>query len=64
MMWNTVLLILGALITMGGVVLVYDARSLTARVFGFGDQNEATLGMKMIGFAISIIGALMIYFFK
>lgn len=63
-MWNTVLLILGALITMGGVVLVYDARSLTARVFGFGDQNEATLGMKMIGFAISIIGALMIYFFK
>lgn len=63
-MWNTILLILGALVVMGGVVLVYDARSLTARVFGFGDQNEATLGMKMLGFAISIIGALMIYFFR
>lgn len=63
-MWNTILLILGALVVMGGVVLVYDARSLTSRVFGFGDQNEATLGMKMIGFAISIIGALIVYFFK
>lgn len=63
-MGNTILLILGALVVMGGVVLVYDARSLTSRVFGFGDQNEATLGMKMIGFAITIIGALLIYFFK
>ena len=63
-MGNTILLILEALVVMGGVVLVYDARSLTSRVFGFGDQNEATLGMKMIGFAITIIGALLIYFFK
>lgn len=61
-MWNILLMIIGALITMAGVILVYDARSLTARVFGFGDQNEATLGMKMIGFIIAIIGAFIIYF--
>ena len=47
---------------MSGVILVYDARSITSRVFGFGDQNEATLGMKMIGFVFCIIGALIIYF--
>lgn len=61
-MWNILFMIIGALITMAGVILVYDARSLTARVFGFGDQNEATLGMKMIGFIIAIIGAFIIYF--
>lgn len=63
-MWNIVFMIIGALITMAGVILVYDARSLTARVFGFGDQNEATLGMKMIGFVIAIIGAFIIYFVR
>ncbi len=63
-MWNIIGELLGALIVMSGVLLVYDARSITSRVFGFGDQNEATLGMKMIGFVICIIGALIIYFVK
>lgn len=61
-MGNSILLLIGALIVMGGVKMVYDARDITARVFGFGDQNEATLGMKMIGFVFCIIGALIIYF--
>lgn len=63
-MWNTIFLIIGALITMAGVILIYDARSITTKVFGFGDQNEASLGMKMIGFVFCIIGALIIYFMK
>ena len=63
-MWNIIGMIFGALIVMAGVVMVYDARSITARVFGFGDQNEATLGMKMIGFVFCMIGALIIYFVK
>ncbi len=61
-MWGTIFSLIGALIAMSGVILVYDARSITSRVFGFGDQNEATLGMKMIGFVFCIIGALIIYF--
>ncbi len=61
-MWSTIFSLIGALIAMAGVVLVYDARAITSRVFGFGDQNEATLGMKMIGFVFCIIGALIIYF--
>ena len=63
-MWNTIFLLIGALIAMAGVILVYDARSITIKVFGFGDQNEASLGMKMIGFVFCIIGALIIYFMK
>ena len=30
-----------------GVCLIYDARILTNIWFGFGDQNEATSGLKM-----------------
>jgi len=63
-MWDTIFLLIAALITMAGVILVYDARSITTRMFGFGDQNEASLGMKIIGFVFCIIGALIIYFVK
>lgn len=63
-MWSIVGNLVGALITMAGIVFVYDARDITARVFGFGDQNEATLGMKMIGFFLALVGAFMIYFLK
>ena len=45
-----------------GVVMVYDARIITKKVFGFGDQNQAALGLKILGFLISIIGTLIIYF--
>lgn len=63
-MWDTIFLLIAALIAMAGVILVYDARSITIRMFGFGDQNEASLGMKIIGFVFCIIGALIIYFVK
>lgn len=45
-----------------GVIMVYDARLITKKIFGFGDQNQAALGLKILGFLISIIGALIIYF--
>ena len=45
-----------------GVVIVYDARVLTKKLFGFGDQNQAAWGLKILGFIIAIIGALIIYF--
>lgn len=58
-MW---LILLGLLIALAGVVLVYDARPITTHFFSFGDQNEAALGLKMIGFIIAIIGAMIVYF--
>jgi hypothetical protein len=45
-----------------GVVMVYDARIITKKFFGFGDQNDASLGLKILGFFIIISGALMFYF--
>jgi Ni/Fe-hydrogenase subunit HybB-like protein len=57
-----VLVIIGVLIALLGVIMVYDARALTQKLFSFGDQNEATSGMKIMGFVLFIIGALLIYF--
>jgi len=42
--------------------MIFDARSLTKKLFGFGDQNEATNGLKILGFLMTIIGMLIIYF--
>ncbi len=56
------LLILGLLLATFGVIMIYDARLITKKMFSFGDQNEATSGLKIVGFILSIIGALLIYF--
>ena len=53
---------IGVVIALVGVILIFDARSLTKKLFSFGDQNEGTLGMKIVGFNLGIIGALLIYF--
>ena len=49
---------------MFGVIMVYDARILTIKWFGFGDQNEASLGFKILGFLFCIIGGIIVYFNK
>ena len=54
--------LIGALILLIGVILIYDARIITKKMFGFGDQNEATSGFKILGTIISIIGSIIIYF--
>lgn len=61
-MLKTILLILGLLLCVGSVIMIYDARRITKNAFGFGDQNEATNGLKILGFIIGIIGVLLIYF--
>lgn len=54
--------LIGVLILLIGVILIYDARIITKKMFGFGDQNEATSGFKILGIIISIIGSIIIYF--
>lgn len=56
-----ILFILGIILAMFGVILIYDARPITKKSFSFGDQNEGAMGLKMIGFLISIIGAILVY---
>ena len=43
-MGKLILLIIGLLIAILGVIMIFDARMLTKKFFGFGDQNEATSG--------------------
>ncbi len=45
-----------------GVKFIYDARPIVKKYFGFGDKNDATLGLKILGFLLSIIGGTIIYF--
>ena len=61
-MLKVVLLVIGVLVALIGTIMVFDERSLTKKLFGFGDQNEATSGMKIMGFFLAIIGALLVYF--
>ena len=57
-----ILKIIGLIIIASGVILIYDARSITKKFFGFGDQNEGSLGLKIAGFLLSMIGGFIVYF--
>ena len=59
---NVVILIVSSLIALLGTVMVYDARRITKKLFSFGDQNDASMWLKMPGFIIAMIGALIFYF--
>ena len=61
-MGQIILRLIGALILLAGVILIYDARIITKKVFGFGDQNEATDGFKILGVIIAVIGVFIIFF--
>ena len=61
-MWQVIIKIFSLLIILSGVILIFDARLITKKYFGFGDQNEATDGLKIMGFIVSIIGGLILFF--
>ena len=41
-MGQIILAIVGLLITVLGVICIFDARVLTKKMFSFGDQNDAS----------------------
>ena len=59
---ETFINLIALIMCLAGVAMVYDARIITKRLFGFGDQNQASWGLKILGFIVAIIGALIIYF--
>ena len=61
-MGKIIFLVVGLIIVALGVIMIYDARILTKKLFSFGDQNEATSGLKILGFILAIIGVLIVYF--
>lgn len=61
-MLQIIIKLIGVLLVLLGVILVYDARILTKKFFGFGDQNDAANGLKILGFILAIVGGLIVYF--
>ena len=61
-MGQIILRIVAIILVSLGVVCIYDARVITKKAFSFGDQNEGSLGLKMLGFIIAMVGALVFYF--
>lgn len=61
-MIQIILKLIGALTVLLGVIFIYDARIISKKMFGFGDQNESTSGLKILGALLSIVGALIVYF--
>lgn len=62
MVIKIILSIVGAIMSLIGVTLIFDARIITKNVFSFGDQNEGAAGLKIVGFIIGIIGAIIIFY--
>ena len=56
------LLLIGMISLVCGVKFIYDARPIVKKYFSFGDKNEATVGLKILGFLLSIIGGTIMYF--
>lgn len=50
------------LLILSGVIMIYDARIITKKFFSFGDQNEGSSGLKILGFIISIISGVILFF--
>ena len=61
-MFKVIMMLISAIMILAGVILIYDARVITKKFFGFGDQNEGSSGLKILGFLIVIIGGLILYF--
>ena len=59
-MFQIIVRLIALVMIFGGIILIYDARLITKKFFGFGDQNQATAGIKILGFIFAIIGALII----
>ena len=54
------MVIIGTIVIMIGIILVYDARQITKKMFSFSDQNSATFLLKIVGFIMSIAGGFLI----
>ena len=60
-MLQIILKLIAIIIVLVGAILVYDSRIITKKFFGFGDQNQATSGLKILGFLVILFGGIIFY---
>ena len=63
-MFNIIIRIIILLLILCGVILIYDARILTKKFFGFGDQNEGSTGLKFLGAVLVLICGIALFFLQ
>ncbi|MGN1299265.1 MAG: hypothetical protein ACI4UE_04715 [Candidatus Scatovivens sp.] len=56
------LLFIAILLLIIGVKFIFDARPIVKKYFAFGQENDATLGLKLFGFLFMVIGTIIMYF--
>ena len=61
-MGQMIFTIIGAILACIGDICIYDARTITKKMFSFGDQNEGAMGLKIFGFLFAVAGALVVFF--
>ena len=60
-MVQVILKLIAVILMLIGAIFIYDSRILTKKFFSFGDQNEGTMGLKILGFMIIIVGGIIFY---
>ena len=63
-MFQTIIKLICILIILLGVICIFDARSITKKLFSFGDQNEGSSGLKILGFILVMISGIILIFKK
>ncbi len=63
-MWQLIIKLICLIMILLGVIMIFDARNLTKRFFGFGDQNEGSSGLKILGFIIAIVSSFIMMVLK
>ena len=61
-MGKLILIVVGMILALIGTIMIFDARIITKKLFSFGDQNEGVLGLKIVGFSLTIIGGGIVFF--
>jgi len=56
------LLFIGIIALVSGIKFIYDARLIVKKYFTMGDLNDATLGLKILGLILVVLGGLIFYF--
>ena len=52
--------IISLIIILIGVIFIYDARMITTNWLNLGEQNNVISGVKILGFALAIIGGIIL----
>lgn len=51
--------IIGAAVVLVGCILIFDSRRIVKKSFPFGDENVTTLGIKIFGTLVALIGGIL-----